>query len=338
MAYGSADADLAATTTDNWLNEGTNAIDLFATHNPILAIMLDQSEQPGGEYQFRQGQGATGGKFRTAAYGKPASTAAGVTKANQINAISAALPVFLTDAFWNYAHYQAVAFYDYRTQQNNSGPERRIDIGEAIMRSLQSSFYSEVGTDLTDGVVDSEDKILAFDAALLNTGVVGGIDQSDTANNLWWNAVKDTTAGTVNTQDIDKAILDATLDTGIQTGIMRQSPDVILTTNTLSAKLMQDLKQAQRVEVQTMLRGGARYMDYAGCRVFNTTRITAGYVMGINSTVWDFRYNTKAPDPVTPGWVPVDRTPAMMQRSYNWMLGLGCRSPKHNFLLTGRTA
>lgn len=338
MSYGSSEADVAASTVDKWLNEGNNALDLFSSHNPVLAVLLDQSEQPGGEYQFKKASGTTGNKFKTTAYGKSNSSVAGVTKANQINAFSAAIPSLLTNAYWSYAHYQGTAFYDYRSQTLNSGPEQRVDMGNSLFDQVVASFFDLVGTHLTSGSADAEDHILSFDSALLNTGTVGGIDQSDGTNNAWWQAVKDTTAAVINTQDLDKAILDATIDTGKKTGIMRMSPDIILTTNTLSAKLMQDLKQAQRVDVQTMLRGGARYIDYAGCRVFNTTRVTAGYVLGINSTVWDFRYNTKSPEPVTPGWVPVDRTPAMVQRGYNWIVGLGTRSCKHNFLLTNRTA
>jgi hypothetical protein len=343
MAYGNTTAgeyDVAAATVDDWMNEGNNALDLFSSHNPVLAILMDQSEQPGGEYQFKQSAGAKGMQFKTTVFAKANTTVDGVTRANQVNAIAASVggTTALTNPKWNWAHYQGLAQDNYIDRVRNSGDALRVDVGQFLVDQVIASFYDVVGTDLLDAAADAEDKILSFNSCLLNSGTVGGIDQSDATNNAWWQAIQDTTAEVINTQTIDKLVMDATYDCGKKTGIMRMDPDIMIMPSDLCSKIQQDLKQSQRVEVSTMIRGGARYVDYNGMRIFWTGRTVTGTVLGLNSTTWTFRYDTKAPDPVTPGWVPMDRTPAMFSRGYNWVIGLGNHSCKHQFYMSNKRA
>ena len=106
----------------------------------------------------------------------------------------------------------------------------------------------------------------------------------------------------------------------------------------LYAKLRQDLKASQRTEVGEMLRGGAKYLMYDGVRCFRTTKSTSGTVLINNSSCMVFRYATKMPDPVTPGWVPVSGTPGMFERGYNWFVGFGYTSLKHQGYLSNKSA
>lgn len=339
MAYGSSELDVAATTVDEWINDGTQGIDLFSSHNPMLAILIDNSKQPGGDYQYKQSAVAEGNQFKVTVFGKGNATVLGVTRANQVNAITPTVTTNLaTNAIWPWSHYQGMAFDNYEDRAKNTGKAQMVDLGNMILDQIGATFFDTIGTDLLDNAVGSIGKIQSFNAPLANSTTVAGIDQSDTTNNSWWRAVQDTTAEIVNTQTLDYVKMLATYDCGKATGILRYSPDFVLTTTANAAKLMQELKPAQRTDVQTMIRGGGSYMEYGGMRIFWSDRIVANTVMVLNSTTWTFRYLTKMPEPKTPGWVPTSGKPSMWERGYNWFVGLGTMSVKHNALMTNKTS
>lgn len=339
MAYGSTLLDVAATTVDEWMNEGDKGTDLLSGHNPMLAILIDQSQQPGGSFQFMQADVAEGGEFGEAIYGKPNTTVDGVTRAGQATPQTPTVTTNVaTKSRWLWSFYQGIAYDNYQDRIKNSGKAKIVDLGNMILDQVVASFFDRVGTHLLDNAAGADNKVQSFNACLLNTGSVAGIDQTDTTNNSWWRAVQDTTSEIINSQTIDKVQMQATYDTGKNTTIHKLGPDFGLTTTDLAAKLKQELKPAQRTEVQTMLRGGAQYFEYNGMRIFWSDRIVAGTMLILNSTVWSFRYATKMPEPKTPGWVPTSSAAAMWERAYNWAIGLGCRSIKHNALLTNKTA
>lgn len=336
MAYGPGDATIAATTADEWIED--NVLDLFSTHNVFLAQLLETSEQPGGDFAFKMGTPAEGGKFKVPVFGKVTYSADGVTRANQVNRITPTVNDDIIAAYFNWAHYQGVATHNYEDKMKNSGKAAMVDLGQAYINQVIAKLKDNVGTDMFDGVIDTADKILAVNFALDNSATVGGIDQTDAANNLWWQAQQDTTTEVFSTYVLDTIFDACTIDTGIPNGVAKQAPDMCLLYNNLFSKLRQELKQSQRIEYGIMLKGGAKYLDYDGMRCFRNTRQTANTVLVLNSSTWAFRYATKAPDPVTEGWVPVDMTPSMWQRGYNWMIGLGARSPKHNGVLKNKSA
>jgi len=335
MAYGPGDATIAASTTDEWLDD--NILDLYASHSPFLAQLQDTAEEPGGDFHFMKGTPAEGGKFKIPLFGKVTFTADGVTRANQATALTPTVNDDIIAAYYYWAHYQGMAYHNYEDMQKNSGKAAQVDLGQSYVSQVISKLHAMVNTDFFDGVADSAAKVLSVDSALLNTGTVGGIDQSS-ADNAYWQAVQDTTAETVSTFMLDKMMLQASIDTPVKNGVRKTSPDMALLGGDLLAKVVQELKSAQRVEVHHMLRGGAKYYDYDGMRLFRNPAQTATYVIGLNTATWAFRYATKAPDPVTAGWVPTSNMPSMWQRGFNWMIGLGCMSPKHNFLATNKTA
>lgn len=339
MAFGNtAELDVAATTVDDWLNEGKQGIDLFSRHNPVVAILMDNSDQPGGDYQFQQGD-MSGNDFKVSVWGKGNATVAGVTRANQVVLETPTVPTNLaTNAAWTWAHYKGMAYDNYEDRAKNSGKSQMVDLGNMILNQIVATFFDQVGTDLLDNAAGTISKIQSFNAALLNTGTVAGIDQTDSTNNSWWRAAGDSTAEIINSQTIDKVVMDATFDTGLSSPIAKSYPDIGITTNANASKLMQELKPSQRTDTDVMLRGGAKYMTYGGMRIFNSERIVANTMLLLNSTVWTFRYLTKMPDPKTPGFVPTSGAPAMYERGYNWIVGLGSYSVKHNGLLQNKTS
>lgn len=339
MAYGNTSAlDLAASTVDQWMNEGENALDLMSTNNPLIAILRENSKQPGGNFNFRQEDGASGAQFRIAVNGKSNTTVDGVTAANQINAISTALPSGVTAAVYNWSHYQGVVFMDYSQATKNSGKSKMVSLAESYVNQTTASFYDVLGTDLFDAAVDAEDKIGSANFPLANASTYGGIDQTDTTNNSWWRAQSNSTAEIINSQTIDAVYDLCTIDTGVSTGVQKIAPDIAFFYGDLYSKFRQELKQSQRYEVGEAEKGGGQYILYNGMRCYRTTRITSGTVLILNSSSMAFRYHTRSPEWVTPGFVPVDRTPSMMQRGANWFLGFGYRSVKHNGILTNKTS
>lgn len=339
MAYGSSELDVAAATTDLWLNEGQNALDLFSAHNPLMAILYGNSQEPGGEEAFKQSDVAEGNQFKVTVFGKGNATVAGVTRANQINAISPTVTTnLLTNALWPWSHYQGIVFDNYEDRVKNSGKSKMVDIGQAIVAQLRATFFDTLGTDMWDNAAGSISKIQSVNACLLNTGTVAGIDQTDTTNNGWWNAQLDSTAETFNTVTFDQVRDACVFDTGMTTGISRIDPDIAFLYQNLYSSLRQQLKPAQRTEVADTLKGGAKYLYYDGIRCYRNLRQTANTVCILNSTTWTFRYNTKSPDPATPGFVPKSGMPSMFERGYNWFVGLGCYSIKHNGILQNKSA
>ncbi len=335
MAYGPGDGTIAASTTDEWLED--NILDLYAAHSPFLAQLQDTAEEPGGDFHFKQGTPGEGGKMKIPLFGKVTFTADGVTRANQATALTPTVNDDVIAAYYNWAHYQGMAYHNYEDMQKNSGKAAQVDLGQAYVSQVISKLHAMVNTDMFDGAADSAAKVLSVDSALLNTGTVGGIDQSS-ADNAWWQAQQDTTAETVSTFMLDKLTIKSTVDTPVKNGVRKINPDMALFGTDLLAKIVQELKSAQRLEVGKMLRGGAQYYDYNGMRLFNNPAQTATYVIILNTATWAFRYATKAPDPVTEGWVPTSNMPSMWQRGFNWFIGLACMSPKHNALATNKTA
>jgi hypothetical protein len=335
MAYGPGEATIAATTTDEWLED--NILDLYASHSPFMAQLQDTAEEPGGEFHFRKGTPGEGGKIKIPLFGKVTFTADGVTRSNQATALTPTVNDDVIAAYYNWAHYQGMAYHNYEDMQKNSGSAAQVDLGQAYVSQVISKLHAMVNTDFFDGVADSAAKVLSVDSALLNTGTVGGIDQSH-SDNAYWQAVQDTNAETVSTFMIDKLVFQATHDTPVKNGVRKIMPDMALFGGDLLAKIQQELKASQRIETGHMLRGGAKYIDYDGLRCYRNPSQTATYVIGLNSATWAYRYATKAPDPVTEGWVPTSNMPSMWQRGFNWFIGLACMSPKHNFLATNKTA
>lgn len=335
MAYGPGDATIAASTADNWIS--TKIFDIFSTSNPFLAVLQDTSQEPGFEESFIKGTPAEGGKFKITLFGKVTYTADGVTRANQANALTPTVNDDVIGAYYNWAHYQGQASHNYEDMSKNSGKAAMVELGQAYIKQVIHKLNDNVGTDMFDGVIDSAAKILAVDFALDNSGTVGGIDQTDSANNSWWRAIKDTNAGVLQTFDFDTVRDQCDVNPSVSTGISKAAPDMGLMPAALYSRMRQEMKSAQRLEVGTLLRGGAEYLDYDGCRIFKNGKQTAGTVLILNSSTWTFKYKTKAPEAVTPGWVGDPARPSMYIRNYNWFIGLGCLSPKHNGVLTNRT-
>lgn len=349
MAYGNVTSQsnaylgVLASTTDEWINAGTNGIDLFSSHSPLIAVLYDKSQEPGGDYQFQKADGAMGDSFRISVYGQPfnysagSTPARGVTHANQVNGFSVAVDSPATVARYDWAHYEGMVFFNYEDMAKNSGASQKIDMGQQIIDSLAASFWSEVGIDLEDNAIGAADKVQSINHCISapTANTVGGIVQND---NTWWQSQTDSTTETMNTTTFDKVRDACTFDTGRRTGIRRPDPDMALAYGSLYSTIRQELKASQRIEVSDTLSGGGKYLMYDGCRIYRTTKGVSGSVCILNSSTWTWRYKTLMPEPVAPSWVPTSLKPSIMERGYNWLVGLGCYSPKHNGYLSNKSA
>jgi len=340
MAYGSSELDIAASTYDTWINEGNNAVDLMSAHNQLVAVLWERSEETGDSFNFKRSGVAEGGKFKLTHYGNQNTTVDGVTRANQVTAFTPTVPgaggqaSILTNAYYEWTHYQGICFFNVEDLKKNQGKAAVIDFASAIKQQMIHSFYVEMGDDLWDGNVGAIDKLQSVTQCLKNTGTVGGIDQSS-SDNLYWQAQTDSTAEVFNFFTFD-TLRDACVhDTGVSTGITGE-PDCSFMPGQLYAKARQDLKVSQRVEVSNTLKGGAKYLEYDGCRLFRETKMTAGECVILNSATWAFRYDTAAPEPTTEGFIQDPLRPSIKIRQANWFVGLGCISPKHNAWMSNK--
>jgi hypothetical protein len=336
MAYG-GEGTIAATTADLWLED--NIIDVYSSNNAFLAQLLETSKEPGMDKLFKIGTPGEGGSFKIPLFGRVSSTAGGVTRANQVNPIAPAINDDVTSAKYNWAHYQGVCYHNYEDMTKNSGKAGMADLAEAYINGVIAKLNDAVGNDMFAGTIDSGSKVLSVNYAVDNSGLVGGIDQTDSVNNAFWQGQQDTVSEVFQTFTFDRVRDLCYNDTSVSTGIRRPRPDMAMMYPDLYSALRQELKQSQRTDAtKTMLVGGAEYLEYDSCRCFMNSRQVAGTVLLINSSTWYYRYATKAPHPQTPGWFPVSQMPAVFQRGFNWFLGLGCSAPKYNGVLKNKTA
>jgi hypothetical protein len=172
MAYGSSELDVAASTYDSWINEGNNAVDLMSSHNQFVAVLENRSQQTGDSFNFKIQPVAEGGQFKVTVYGNVNTTVAGVTRANQINAITPTVPgaggaaSILTNLLYPWSHYQGICFVNYEDLSKNSGKAAVVDFAGAIKAQMVNSFYKKLGTDLWDGNVGAIDKIASVQSFL----------------------------------------------------------------------------------------------------------------------------------------------------------------------------
>lgn len=347
MAYGntgsitSAYLDLAGATVDEWIGFGNNVIDLFSAHAPELAILMDNSMQPGGDYQFRQLPMDGGIDWRIPVFGRGmqgGGAPAGITRANLVNDITPAIPADLTNIKWVRSNYRGMLTDDIVRQQSNAGKEQMVDLGDMMLQQIKAQFFDEVSTDLWDNAAGSESKVQSFNAALANSTTVGGVDQSD-ADNAWWTAQQDTTAEVTNLATHNRMFDKSTIDTAVPTGVAPGSPDIAFYYGDNYSVIREEIMQMQRLmEYKEVAKGGAKFFEYNGVRFFRNTRQVADTNIMLNSRTWAFRYVTKAPKPITPVFMAHPTRTGIFTKGYFWTISLGTYSPKHNVLCTNKRA
>lgn len=352
MAYGNANSLSSAylepysTTLDSWMSD--TAVDLFSTHNPFWAQLWDVAQEPGGDFQFMKAEGS-GEAMRFPVWGRT-TTGAGaagdiipVTRAAQATTtVTPSIMANTTNALFPYAGYTGSLFYHYRGTITNRGKEQVINDGQTFQNQIRAGFYDEVGTDMLDTADAAQDKIMSAYHFVANTAYdstatrltgfsdsPGGIDPSDAAN-TWWRSYGNNVAETINSTVIREVKNKCRHDTGVQTGIRKSEPDFMLMHTDIYSTFEGYLEQSQRAVVTDMLKGGCKYLEYAGMRVFFTGRIASGAFLCLNSSTFAIRYGTLHPVSTTPGWTPVSLYPAMMEKGYNWVVGAGGFAPRYN--------
>lgn len=339
MAFGSAELDLVASTTDLWVE--ANALDLYSTQNVLMAVLRGTSKEINGSLNFRQASVDGGGQWKIPVYGLGNSSVAGVTRANQVNAVGYTVPTNLvTNVLYPWTHYQGVIDYNYEDMVKNSGSSQRIDLARVLVDQITRTFANQLGNDLwANGTAGSITAVQSVIGCLQNTGTVAGIDQTDTVNNSWFRSNTNSDVEVFNTQMFSALRDAATHDTGFSTEGMRGiEPDIAFLSGDLYSKLRMDLQASQRVEVSDTLSGGAKYLMFDGMKIGRETRMPAGTVVLLNSSVCHYRYHTESPEPNAPGWLVVPDRPALKRRGYNWMVGFGIASPKHCAYASNKSA
>lgn len=346
MAYGNAGSissaylDLLATTIDEWVQP--NGLILHATHSPLLAMLYDESLQPGGDYMFQQLALGGGIDWRIPLIARAIQTAgtpAGVTRAGLYTPITPAIQQDITDIKWLKSTYRAQISDDYVRQTQNTGKQAMVDHLQLYYRQLKTDFFEMVETDLFDNVAGSADKVQSINACLANSTTVGGVDQSDTANNSWWNATNEATAEVFNLPSWNRHFIQLTIDTPSPTGVGKGMPDFCFLYGDLFALAWEQALQQQRTaEYRELGKTGFKFLEVNGCRLFRTTKLVADtYVLGQSKT-WAWRYLEKFPEPITPGFIPMPGTPGVYIREYLWTVSFGGYSMKHNGLGTNKRA
>lgn len=346
MAYGNTNSlsnaylDLAAGTVDDWLKTDMGVIDLFSSHSPFWAIILDNSLQPGGDFQLRELPLDGGIDWRVPVFGRglQSNAPAGVTRANLVNALTPAIPSDLTNPRWLRSTYRGMLTDDYIRRTTNTGKAAMVDIASMMVNQIKADFFDQYETDIWDNAAGSESKVQSVNAALANTGSVAGIDQTDTANNSWWIAVQDTTSEMTNLATHRRMYDQATIDTSVPTGVGRGSPDIAFYYGDNFTVIREEIEQAQRLTYGELTKGGFKFFEHNGVRFFRNTRQVADTNIMLNSKTWVIRYVTKTPEAVTETFIPDPNRPGIWTKGYIHTISLGCLSIKHNVLMTNKRA
>lgn len=360
MAYGGTELDQAAAMTDQWLQE--NAVDLLAAQDPFLAILYDNSQEPGGDFSFQNSEGASGETFKIPVFGKGPGTARGTTRSAQPTGYTPALQSVLTNSKWKWAQYEAMAFYNARDMDLISGEEGKVNLGDVIIDSVISELFTLVGFHLWDQQAGDEDRVQSVTQCLLNSGTVGDIDTTDSANQPWWNAGLNSDTEAINPTMFSKLINGCQHNFAVGSIGAKASADIAFVPSDHYAAMQNEwVHPAQRSEVNVLSKIGSKYIVVNDVRVFRNPKfktseygtaaagkLTIDYTnLGetitdrgviLNSTVWSFRYKFKAPKANAETWIPVSGSATMFERGYRNIYGLGCKSIKHNAMYTNKTA
>lgn len=321
MAYGNTtytSANLLAYAAEKAVSKSWQ--NAYGVAHPLLGFILDRK---GG---FTSSGAVEGTKLIHPVMGKGPTTGwAGVVDASELTAISPVATVGATQVAYNWSHYQ-FAMWLAESEQEIGVNGSRGDVMEFKIAQMMEDFKRQLSDDLSGTQVDARDTVEGVPHALAtNANTVGGIDQSDTSNNGWWAAQRNTSAGSFDFQLIDD-IYDAIVAQG------RGAPDLCLASwksgVNIYGAMRSQLSNAQRLTTD----GGktAKYgyptFEYLGMPVMQDNQLgltvgaTTGVIELLRTDAW-----------ITGGWTKpkqhqVQRLTGTVAQefAYSFWMSIGC--------------
>lgn len=216
MAYGNTTYTTSAMTAfaaEKVINR--KFLNAYGVAHPLLSFITERNG-------FKGAGQASGTKFLLPLLGKaPVTSWAGVADANQNTATTPQSNRGATQAVYEWAHYTYYYWITEMEQVIAQGGDRG-DIVDMLITQALEDWKQRISTDLASTTVDSRTKVEGIPHALATaTNTVGGIDQSDSTENGWWAAQRNTSVGVFDFAPIDK-IYDAINRKG------RGRPDLLL--------------------------------------------------------------------------------------------------------------
>lgn len=262
------------------------------------------------------------------------TTAAGVSRANEVNAVTAAAGGG-SQAEVQIARYVSNQLYtqsELDLYAKSSTSRGSIMAGRA--EELAEAFLDILTTDLFGSVGDDEDNILGIPFALQTSATLHGISQTSHAN---WKANV-----TLSTGTLDLTVIDRDLD--ILRKQKRAKPDMIVcSSSTVKVyELFKGLLTADTMVTRNSntgggeLKGGYEEINYRGCDVVREHNAPNGELYILDSSTWGW-YGDKSPKVLSDG---IERLQGKL--SYEHMFHLKCavycKKPRNNWRYTGITA
>jgi hypothetical protein len=216
----------------------------------------------------------------------------------------------------------------------NEGEEQVIDLVEAKIQQAQLTIADQINADLIKGTgAEADPHILGLSTAA-GTGLYGGIDGTTYTD---WQAYVHSNAGALMLAHI------RTARNTVNKGKGGSAVSMIITTQTLYEKIealytptFQMNPMVTSKEAQRLADGGFTALAYAGVPISYDDEVTAGEVLGFNTTNYKFYIHNKANFTKTQKRMPTDQHVSVQHIVARIAAGSNRRASI--FKLSGKTA
>lgn len=243
----------------------------------------------------------------------------------------------IDSAEFNWKQYSVTITIDGKTERQNSGSSKIIDVLEAKTKQAEMSLTEELTTGIfSDGTANSSKQLTGLEAMVLNSGTYGGINS---ATYTWWKAGVESTS---------EALGLSRMRVGFNTASLggKDTPDLIATTQTLFESyegLFTNVAisgggshfMTQSAGTKRMADGGFQTLEFKGTPIVWDELCPSGTMYFLNTKHMNLTVHKDANFEVTDFVKPENQDARTAQILF--MGNLTCDRRKSFYKLTGKT-
>ena len=232
-----------------------------------------------------------------------------------------------TSGVLDWKKYVSQAMITWQQQIENGGRAQIVNLLRDKTEELRDDMFNKFHTDLY-ATTQATPSFSSLDTIIDATTTYAGIAVADAAE---WLAIEDTAETILHYYNsstcLSRRINQATF--GID------KPNLIITTRDLASKIKGDLEPQKRYENNEMANMGFSNVEFESIPVIGDYACPAGYMFGICTKYWEFRYHPDYNFVTTP-WKDLFQAgfPHHMVKVTTWVGNIVCRMRKVNFKYT----
>lgn len=243
----------------------------------------------------------------------------------------------IDSAEFNWKQYSVTITIDGKTERQNSGSSKIIDVLEAKTKQAEMSLTEELTTGIfSDGTANSSKQLTGLEAMVLNSGTYGGINS---ATYTWWKAGVESTSEALGLPRMRVGFNTASLGG-------KDTPDLIATTQTLFESyegLFTNVAisgggshfMTQSAGTKRMADGGFQTLEFKGTPIVWDELCPSGTMYFLNTKHMNLTVHKDANFEVTDFVKPENQDARTAQILF--MGNLTCDRRKSFYKLTGKT-